>query len=127
MLPKAKRMAPGEFGGEVAKAIARLDRDAAARVKKARATRRVWSRQLEDGMGYLGVTHDWSTIQAIAETVATTAAACRSQRGGTGAVTEGDEDATADACRADAFAARMLGRRARTGRSPGTGPRSRSP
>ena len=33
VLPKATRMTPGEFAGEVAQTIARLDRDAAARVK----------------------------------------------------------------------------------------------
>ena len=44
VLPKAKRLAPGEFGGEVAKAVARLDRDATQRAKNARATRRVWTR-----------------------------------------------------------------------------------
>jgi hypothetical protein len=109
VLPKAKRMPAGEFGGEVSKAIARLDRDAAQRAKKARATRRVWSRQLEDGMGYLGVTHDWSTIQAMKDTIDTSGRCLQVARGGTGAVAEGVEDATADACRADAMAAIVLG------------------
>ena len=109
VLPKAKRLPPGQFAGEVAKAIARLDRDAAARVKNARATRRVWVRQLEDGMGYLGLTHDWSTIHAIHEAVATDGRCLQVARGGSGAVADGVEDATADACRADALAARVLG------------------
>ena len=130
VLPRATRLAPAQFGAEVAKAVARLDRDAAARVAKARATRRVWTRQLEDGMGYLGVTHDWSTIQAIADTVATDGRCLQVQRGGSGAVGEGDLDATADACRADAFAARMLGDAApgrvdRLGPVPGRGHRQR--
>ena len=130
VLPKAKRLAPGEFGGEVAKVIARLDRDAAARAKKARATRRVWSRQLEDGMGYLGLTHDWSTIQAIAKTVDDDGHCLQVERGGAGAVAEGVEDATADACRADAIAAIVLGeqRRGRVdhlGPVPGRGHRQR--
>jgi len=109
LLPKAKRLTPGEFAGEVAKTIARLDRDAAARVKKARASRRVWARQLEDGMGYLGLTHDWSTIQAIHDAVATDGRCLQVARGGSGSVAEGNEDAAADACRADAMAARILG------------------
>jgi len=109
VLPKARRLTPGEFAGEVAKTIARLDRDAAARVKKARATRRVWGRQLEDGMGYLGLTHDWSTIQAISDAVSTDGRCLQVARGGSGSVAEGNEDAAADACRADAMAARILG------------------
>ena len=36
VLPKARRLTAGEFAGEVAKTIARLDRDAAARLKRAR-------------------------------------------------------------------------------------------
>jgi hypothetical protein len=109
VLPKARRMPVGEFGGEVAKAIARLDRDAAERARKARATRRVWSRQLEDGMGYLGITHDWPTIQAMAGTIDTSGRCLQVQRGGSGAVADGVEDATADVCRADAAAAIVLG------------------
>lgn len=109
VLPRAMRLSPGEFAGEVAKVIARLDRDAAARVRKARATRRVWSRQLEDGMGYLGVTHDWPTIQAMQAVVDADGRCLRVARGGSGAVAEGEADAAADACRADAFAARVLG------------------
>jgi len=35
VLPKARRLTAGEFAGEVAKVIARLDRDAAARLKRA--------------------------------------------------------------------------------------------
>jgi hypothetical protein len=109
VLSKAKRMTPGEFAVEVAKTIARLDRDAAARVKKARATRRVWARQLDDGMGYLGLTHDWSTIQAIHDAVTTDGRCLQVARGGSGSVAEGNEDAAADACRADAMATRILG------------------
>jgi hypothetical protein len=109
VLPKAKRLTPGEFGGEVAKVIARLDSDAAQRAKNARATRRVWTRQLDDGMGFLGLTHEWSTIQAIAKTVQAEGDCLRIERGGAAAVVEGVEDAAADACRADAMAARMLG------------------
>jgi len=99
----------GEFAGEVATTIARLDRDAAARLKRARAGRRVWARQLEDGMGYLGLTHDWLTIQAIHDAVRKDGHCLQLARGGTGAVADGEDDTTADACRADALAARVLG------------------
>ncbi len=115
VLPQAKRLTPGEFAGEVAKVIARLDRDAAARAKKARTTRRVWTQQLEDGMGYLGMIHEWATIQAIAKTVAEEGDCLRIERGGAAAVVSGVEDAAADVCRADAFAARVLGEHAEDG------------
>ena len=60
-------------------------------------------------MGHLGLTHDWSTIQAIHDAVGKDGRCLQVARGGTGAVTDGEEDATADACRADALAARVLG------------------
>jgi len=60
-------------------------------------------------MGYLGVTHDWSTIQAMKDTIDTGGRCLQVQRGGSGAVADGAEDATADACRADAMAAIILG------------------
>ncbi len=69
VLPKARRTTPGEFGTAVAKAVARYDRDAAARLLKARETRRMTVRQLEDGLGHLGLVHDWATIHAIATAV----------------------------------------------------------
>ena len=115
VLPAAKRFATGEFAGEVTKVIARLDRDAAQRAKNARATRRVATRQLDDGMGHLGLTHDWATIQAIAKTVQDDGDCLRIERGGATAVSDGVHDATADACRADALAARILGDQAEDG------------
>ena len=155
-LGKATRLTPGQFAGEVAKAIALLDRDAAGRLRRARESRRVWVRQLEDGMGYFAMTHEWPVVEAImaevradgralqlapraaaaaadAADAAVTATPARpgprrptSTRGRSvarrrGARTGGhrrdlgrqrcEDDATADACRADAFAARVLGRR----------------
>jgi hypothetical protein len=115
VLPKAKRMTPGEFAGEVAKVIARLDRDAAARAKKARASRRVSVVQLEDGMGQLSLTHEWSTIAAIAKTVQERGDCLRIERGGAAAVVSGVEDAAADVCRADAMAALVLGEQGEDG------------
>jgi hypothetical protein len=108
-LPKARRLAAGEFGREVAPLVARFDRDATARVRKAREERRVRTRQLDDGMGYLGLTHGWPTIQAIESAVRADGRALQLERGGAAAVAQGDDDATADSCRADALATRVLG------------------
>ena len=49
------------------------------------------------------------TIQAIHDAGSADGRCLQVARGGSGAVTEGVEDATADACRADALAARVLG------------------
>jgi hypothetical protein len=109
VLPRARRMTPGELGGEVAKAIARLDADAAGRLERARESRRVWSRPIEDGLGYLGLVHDWPTINAIQSAVTADGRALQLARGGAAAAAAGAEDATADACRADALTVRILG------------------
>jgi hypothetical protein len=66
-------------------------------------------RQLPDGMGYLGIVSDWPTISAMHQTVVAAGRARQTALGGAKAVRDGDDDALADACRADAFAARMLG------------------
>jgi hypothetical protein len=114
-LPKAKRMTPGEFRVAVAKAVADHDPNASARHKAAREQRSVWTRELEDGMSYLGMVHDTTTITAIKATLDTDAAALRAERGGTSALLAGEEDAATGACRADALAARILGTTAETG------------
>ncbi len=108
-LAKATRMTPYEFGREVAKAIARYDRDLTTRIEKAREDRRVWCTQLPDGMGFLGLIHDWTTVQAIHATITADGRTLQLDRGGSAAVRAGDDDARADASRADAMAARMLG------------------
>jgi hypothetical protein len=108
VLPVATRLTPGQFAGTLATAIARLDRDAATRLARARETRRVWCRQVEDGMGFLGLTHDWSTITAIHAAVTADGRTLQLARGGSAAAA-GQDDATADACRADALATRVLG------------------
>ena len=108
-LPRAARLTVGQFAREVTALVARFDRDAAARAATARQTRRVWSRQVEDGMGYLGMTHDWPTIKAITDAVTADGRALQLSRGGAAAAADGDQDAAADACRADALAARVLG------------------
>ncbi len=110
LLPRARRLPVGRFGREVARAIAALDPEAVARHRRARETRTVYSRPLEDGLGFLGLVHDWATISAIQATVDADAAHLRLQRGGaTAVVQDGDEDARLGACRADALAARLLG------------------
>jgi hypothetical protein len=114
-LPKAKRMTPGEFRSAVAKAVADHDPNAAGRHKAAREQRTVWTRELEDGMSYLGLVHDTTTITAIKATLDTDAAALRTERGGPAALLAGEEDASAGACRADALAARILGTTDETG------------
>jgi hypothetical protein len=115
LLPKATRLAPGPFAREVAKAVADFDPDATARYRAAREQRAVWTRELEDGMSFLGLVHDTSTITALKATLDTDATALREQRGGATALLEGEEDAAIGACRADALAARVLGTTAETG------------
>jgi hypothetical protein len=142
-LPKARRMTPGQFRREVAKAVADHDPDAAGRFQRARTRRSVWTRELEDGMSYLGMVHDTTTITAIKATLDADAAALRTARrtaadqARDAAIAAGDDgdravwstcdpqvlDAAIDdadgtllgACRADALAARILGTTAETG------------
>ena len=109
VLRPARRLPVARFGDEVAAAVSALDADAPARVRKARATRGVHARQLEDGMGQLTVTHEWSTIRALAAANDDDARALQLERGGAEAVGAAVPDASLDACRADALAARALG------------------
>ncbi len=60
-------------------------------------------------MGFLGLIHDWPTVQAIHATITADGRTLQLDRGGSTAVRAGDDDARADASRADAMAARMLG------------------
>ena len=69
-LPRARRMPPGRFAREVLALVARFDPDAEARVKRARATRDVYVRPGEDGMAFLGFTHDAPTVQAVYDAIA---------------------------------------------------------
>ncbi len=109
VLAKARRLAPGEFAREVTKAVLRVDPAGAAdRHRRAKETRRVTARPVEDGMGYLGVVDDWVTISAIHQTLTSDARALQLQRGGAPAAAD-DGDALLDSCRADALAARVLG------------------
>ena len=136
-LPKARRMTPGQFGTEVDKLVARFDPDAAARHDRARAqSRRVWSRQLPDGLGFLGLVDSWPVVRAMKARVDADARALQvARRAGLGASPRSRRKAarkvdaalthphhpagldgpaaeildSADATRAEAFAARVLG------------------
>ena len=66
-LPKARRLTPGELGREVRALVVRLDRDSVAR--HAHASRRVWTRELDDGMSYLGLVHDTTLIQSVRDAI----------------------------------------------------------
>jgi hypothetical protein len=82
VLPRAKRLPVGRFGKEVAAAVVDLDPDAVTRHRRARDQRSVYSRQLDDGLGFLGVVHEWGVISAIQATIDADAAALRQERGG---------------------------------------------
>ncbi len=131
-LPKARRMTPGELGKELAAIIADVDPDAAARTRRARESRRVWTRPLDDGLSFLGLVHDTATIDAIKDAITADALGARqvaraAARATADAAREigaevGDasepvaldvdhdwDDASLDALRADALAGRLLG------------------
>jgi hypothetical protein len=125
VLPAARRQTPGRFRTTLTAAIAALDPDAPARHRAARETRRVTTRRLADGMGHLGLIHDWTTIAAIETAVRADGRRLAAARRDTDSTTttdmgtstgagpaptgEASEDSGADACRADALAARILG------------------
>jgi hypothetical protein len=77
---KARRMTVGEFAREVTALVARFDPDAANRVARARASRSVRVRPLDDGLGFLGLVHDWSTVSAIHQQLTTGAKVMQAQR-----------------------------------------------
>lgn len=109
VLPKARRMTPGEFAKSVAQAVMRVDHGGAVeRHRRAKGRRRVSVRELDDGMGFLGLVDDWTTIHAMHATLSADARAMQLRRGGAPAVRD-DEDAALGACRADALSARVLG------------------
>lgn len=113
-LPKARRMTPGELGAELAAIIADVDPDAAARTRRARESRRVWTRPLDDGLSFLGLVHDTATIDAIKDAITTDAhalrAQAREQASSDGGADPEWQESSLDAVRADALAARVLGR-----------------
>lgn len=109
VLPRARRRTAVQLRRDIAQAIADLDPDAASRLVRARESRRVTFRALEDGLGYVALVHELPVVQSIVATIKADARAVRRERGGAAAVAAGDADATVDATQADAFAARVLG------------------
>ena len=80
----ATRRGPGktlaDFRRIVATLIARHDPAAAERTTRAREQRRVTARPLDDGLGFLGLVHDWSVVKAIHDTVTHDAKTMQAQR-----------------------------------------------
>jgi hypothetical protein len=119
-LPYAQTLVVAEFRTEVQALIAGLDRDAVRRRQAAHDDRGVYTRRGKDGMSFLGLTHDTPVIDAIMATLIQDGTAIQDQRrrdNDTAAAQEGadgqpvwsDADLRADASRADALMARILG------------------
>jgi hypothetical protein len=121
-LPKAQRLTVGLFARQVGKLIAEHDPDAAARLlEKVTHDRDVFLRRLPDGMGQVVYTDAYPRAKAVFERIArdgrTTRTARRNSSGSEKSrrkaarktIREGEWADTAAACRADAFAARLLG------------------
>ncbi len=102
-LPKASRLTPGEFGREVRALVVRVDRDSVARHTRAHASRRVWTRELDDGMSYLGLVHDTTLIQSVRDALTADALehrhTHRTTTGDTADTADSAPDATATAAR----------------------------
>ncbi|MFC6237624.1 HNH endonuclease [Longivirga aurantiaca] len=123
-LPAARTMVVADFRTHLQALITELDPDAVRRHQKAHDDRGLYIRRGKDGMSFLGLTHDTPVIDAIYDTLrrdgdaiadqrhrdndtAAAAAAAESDR-----ATEpvwSDADLRADAARADALMARILG------------------
>jgi hypothetical protein len=122
-LPKAQRLTVGLFARQVGKLIAEHDPDAASRLlEKVTHDRDVFLRRLPDGLGQVVYTDSWPRAKAVFERIARDGRATRTaRRAGRNAsaksrakasrkvLREGEWAETAAACRADAFAARLLG------------------
>ena len=100
---KARRMTVGEFAREVTALVMRFDPDASTRAARARASRNVSVRPLADGLGFLGLVHDWSTVSAIHQKLTTDAKVMQAQRRAALAEQQAADDAaTAGALEGDA-------------------------
>jgi hypothetical protein len=121
-LPKAQRLTVGLFARQVGKLIAEHDPDAAARMlEKVTHDRDVFLRRLPDGLGQVVYTDAWPRAKAVFERIARDGRATRTaRRNSSGSeksrrkaarktIREGEWAETEAACRADAFAARLLG------------------
>jgi hypothetical protein len=92
-LVRARRMTVGEFAHELAALIARFDPDAVSRAVRAREQRRVSVRRIEDGLGFLGMVDDWTTIKAVHERITTDAKVMQAQRRARQAAEQAADDA----------------------------------
>lgn len=116
-LPYAQTMVVADFRVHVQALIAALDRDAMRRRQQAHDDRGVYVRRGKDGMSFLGLTHDTPVIDTIYDTLrrdGDTIADQRHRDNDTAAAHDSepvwsDADLRADACRADALMARILG------------------
>ena len=79
-LPVARRMHVGLFRRELTALIARHDPDAPGRHQQARAARDVYLRPGEDGMAFLGFTHEAPVVQAVYDAIASEGEALRASR-----------------------------------------------
>ena len=94
-LVRARRMTVGEFAHELGALIARFDPDAASRAVRAREHRRVSVRRIEDGLGFLGMVDDWTTIKAVHERITADAKVMQAQRRAQQAAEQAADDAAA--------------------------------
>jgi len=116
-LPSAMTKVVAEFRTDLAALIAELDPEAIERRRTAHQGRHVYSRRGKDGMSFLGLTHDTPVIDAIMATLTADGQAIQDQRArdndrAAAADLEpvwDDADLRADAARADALMARILG------------------
>lgn len=116
-LPSAMSKVVAEFRTDLAALIAELDPEAIDRRRTAHEGRHVYSRRGKDGMSFLGLTHDTPVIDAIMATLVADGQAIQDQRArdndeAAAADLEpvwDDADLRADAARADALMARILG------------------
>ena len=119
-LPHAQRLVVAEFRRELQALIESLDPDAVRRHKDAHDQRGMYVRRGKDGMSFLGLTHDTPVIDAIHATLLADGQAIQDQRlrdndtaaaaaDGADEAVWSDADLRADACRADALMARILG------------------
>jgi hypothetical protein len=113
-LEPATRMVVSDFRRHVDALVAELDPDSLARRETARGRRSVVTRRGADGMSFLGLTHQTHVVDAVyAQLVDDGRALLDARREAApeaGGTTDEEGDLSPDACRADALAARVLGR-----------------
>ena len=116
-LPHAQTLVVADFRRELQALIESLDPEAVRRHQRAHDQRGVYARRGKDGMSFLGLTHDTPVIDAIMATLVADGQAIADQRrrDNDHAAAQNheapwdDADLRADAARADALMARVLG------------------